>query len=1013
MWFGILGATRALAEDGSELPLGGPRPRALLARLLLDAGRVVGTDSLLDALYGEDLPREAANALQAQVSRLRRVLGGGRLERHPAGYRLAVDPADVDLHRFLALSGEGRRALAAGERERAAGLLREALALWRGPALADVTAPFAEPQAARLAESRVAAVEDLAEAELSLARAKEVVAELEKLAEDHPIRERLHALLVRALSASGRQTEALAAFERVRRRLADELGSDPSPELAAAHLAVLRSEPVRVRGLPAQLTSFVGREEELARIGELLAGRRLVTLTGPGGAGKTRLAIEASGRQNGEACFVDLAPLRDGGALPQAVLDALGLRESALFGAPGQAGAAERITAALADRRLLLVFDNCEHVIAEAAALVHRLLTGCPGLRVIATSREPLGITGEALYPVPPLPASSATRLFLDRAATVSEPVTEAGTDTVARICAALDGLPLAIELAAARLRTIPLPRLEDRLDDRFRLLSRGSRTAAPRQQTLRAVVGWSWDLLGEDEQRLLRRLAVFAGGTTAEAAALVCGVSEVDAEDLLAGLAEKSLVEPANGRYRLLETIRAYAAERLGEAGERDGLARAHAEYFLDLARTAEPFLRRAEQLAWLARLTAEHANLHAALHWAVDADPGLALRLLGVMSSYWRLRGVISEVTPLAARLLERLGPRVPEGLEEEYVLTVLATGPSEVDGHRRRAGQVMRTLRGPVRLPHLLVAWALFAGPPEPGEPLSPLNQQFATTDDPWFQALAQFSLSYLQVFNGNPAAAEPQFGAALELFRSVGDRWGMAQVLDGLATVTELGGNREHAVALTDEAIALVGQLGAIEELAELWGRQALRLRCTDPEAARADFERSAELAHRAGVPAVLALAHLGLGDLERWGGRLAEARRRYEQALGECGTDWQSRGARSRILTALGRLEQAEGRRAPARDHHRAAIEIAAENQIHTDLVEATGGAAGLLLLEGNPAAAARLLGISVALRGAPLPDDPDVRSLKELLGTSHEREFAEGLAMDREAATAHLHHLFP
>jgi predicted ATPase/DNA-binding SARP family transcriptional activator len=991
MRFGILGSTQARAADGTPVAVDGPRPRALLALLLLDAGHVVSTDRLIDGLYGEEPPKEAANALQAQVSRLRRKLGGDVIELRPAGYLLRADPEDVDVHRFTRLAREGREA---GD----AALLREALELWRGPALADIVAPFAAPQAARLEELRLTAIEDRADAELAHGEAQALIPELQELAKAHPLRERLHGLLMRALSGSGRQAEALTAFESIRRTLADELGADPSPELADAHLAVLRAQPLQVTGIPAQLTSFVGRDDELERVGELLTTSRLVTLTGPGGAGKTRLAIEAGSRRAGEACFVDLAPLRNGSEVPQAVLGALGLRETGLFGAPGQAEPGQRLISALTDRRMLLVFDNCEHVIAGSAALVHRLLTQCAGLHVLATSREPLGITGETLCPLPPLSLAPAVRLFVDRASAAS-PGAELDDDVVQRICAALDGLPLAIELAAARLRTIPLAQLETRLDDRFRLLSRGSRTAARRHQTLRAVVEWSWDLLDTDEQNLLRRLAVFPGDATVESAARVCRLSEPDAEDLLTELIDKSLLEAGNGRFRMLETIRVYSAERLDEAGERERFSRAHAEYFLDFARTADSHLRGHEQLTWLARLTAEHANLQAALRWAVAADSVLALELIGALTTYWRLRGVLSEVTPLARHLLDLLGDEIPAGLEEEYVLTVLSAGPSEVDEHRHRIEAIMRTLELPVRQPYLLVAWALFQGPPGPGSTMTPIQAQFVGSDDPWFEALWHFSLSYLNLFNGCFAEAEPEFLAALEKFREVGDRWGTAQVLDGLATVTEYKGERERAVAITDEAIELVGQLGAVEELAELWCRRADRQRHHDPETAKADYERSADLARRAGVPATLALARLGLGEIARHRGNLGEARGWYEKALSEPASDWQSTAARSQVLTAVGRLAEAEGDLEKARDLHQQAVDLALGLQFHSYLVDAVEGCAGLALRKGDPGRAARLLGLAEGLRGVRTEGDPELARIRDELGTAHADAFAEGAAM--------------
>ncbi|WP_236788923.1 BTAD domain-containing putative transcriptional regulator [Amycolatopsis sp. GM8] len=991
--FGILGPVLA---DGE---VGGPRPRALLALLLLDAGRVVGTDRLIDALYGEEPPGDATNALQAQVSRLRRRLGVP-IERQPAGYRLVVDPDDVDVHRFTRLARDGRQALHAGEHAEAARLLRDALSLWRGPALADVEAPFAEPQAARLAEERVAAIEDRADAELALGNT-DLVPELRALAKDHPLRERTQSLLVRALSGAGQQAEALVTFEDTRERLADELGADPSPELAAAHLAALRAEPLRSTSVPAQLTSFVGREDELKRVAELLTGARLVTLTGPGGAGKTRLAIEASGP---EACFVDLAPA-DGSTVPQAVLDALGLRETRMFGAPGDADPVRRLVSALADRALLLVFDNCEHVIGEAAALAHRLLSGCPGLRILATSREPLGITGEALCPVPPLREATALRLFAERAAAVS-PQFAMDPAVVGRICAALDGLPLAIELAAARLRTIPLAQLETRLADRFRLLSRGSRTAAPRHQTLRAVVAWSWELLGVEEQDLLRRLAVFSGGVTTESAADVCGLSEVDADELLTGLADKSLLDAQGDRFRMLDTIRAYAAERLAESGELDAVSRAHAEFFLELAQTADPHLRRTEQLTWLARLTAEHANLHAAMRWAVDAAPELALRLIGAQTAYWRLRGVLSENIPLAARLLDKLGPETPPGLEEEYVLTVLSAGPSEMDRHRHRAEAIMNTLDWPLRQPHLLVAWATFAGPPDPDEPPTPMQRRMATVDDPWFRALFHFSQSYLALFNGNIDTAEPDLRAALDGFREVGDRWGISQTLDGLATHADLTGEWTRAVELTDEAIELLDQLGAIEDLAELWARRADRLlHGGDLAGAEAGYERAVELARRGGVPAILASAYLGHGLLAARRGDLPGARRWYGRALDECGGDWLSTGTRSRVLTALGRVTDDL---AEAGSLHRQAVRSALSQQFGIDVAEAVEGLAGFTAASGDPGQAAYLLGLAEALRGRAPVGDPDLAALRRRL--AGHPEFTRGKSTPAATARTHLSH---
>src|SRR4051794_39325419 len=510
MLVGVLGPLE-VEQDGSRIAVGGGRLRALLACLALDAGRPVSTGRLVDALWEEDLPADQVHALQSLVSRLRRALGDGSLVAPaPGGYRLDVE---VDAQRFEALAGAGSAARAAGDHARAAEVLEAALGLWRGPALADLTDyRFAAQAAARLDDLRLTALADRIDADLALGRGDRLVSELEALSTQHPLNERLAAQLIAALYAAGRQADALAAYERVRRRLADELGVPPSPELQQAHMAILQDKPARTN-LRAPVTSFVGREREIAQIGELLQHARLVTLLGPGGAGKTRLAREAVApwveRVADGVWMVELAPVSDEGEIVPAVLGALGLREAAL---PERSGIVvreglDRLLDVLAEREAIVVLDNCEHLIAGAAALADRLLGACPRLRIVATSREALAIDGERLVAVPPLDASPAIQLFRDRA-TAARPdfvVDEAAHE----ICRRLDGLPLALELAAARLRTLPARELAARLDDRFRLLTGGSRTALPRHRTLRAVVDWSWDLLDEPERRLARRLAV------------------------------------------------------------------------------------------------------------------------------------------------------------------------------------------------------------------------------------------------------------------------------------------------------------------------------------------------------------------------------------------------------------------------------------------------------------------------------------------------------------------------
>ncbi|WP_204358302.1 BTAD domain-containing putative transcriptional regulator [Streptosporangium sp. 'caverna'] len=925
------------SDDGETVAVGGPRLRALLAMLLLNVGQTVSVRRLVEGLYGPQAPSGAAHSLQSQVSRLRRRLGAvgetkDLLEFGPAGYRLLVDPDDVDVHRFERLAGEGRHVLATGDHDGAARLLGEALGLWRGPALADVIdAPFAGEQAARLEELRVAVLEDLVEARLAHGEHRDLAAELPEIVVAHPLRERLRGQLMRALYGSGRKAEALQVFEDARRTMAEELGVDPSPELGDVHLAVLRAGPSPAEaggGVPAQFTSFVGRDGDLERVRALLGERRLVTLTGPGGVGKTRLAVEAAGRERDEVRFVDLAPLTDGAAAPQVLINALGLREAGLVPAlSGPLDPVERLIAGLADRRVLLVLDNCEHVVAEIAVLARRLLAACRDLRILVTSRERLGVTGETLHPVPPLPLDGgpeapghpAVRLFADRAAAVRPGflIDEANADAVLRVCRALDGLPLAIELAAARMRSLTLQEIEARLDDRFRLLSRGDRSAAPRHRTLRSVVEWSWDLLSHPEQALAARLTVFSGGASLHAAARVCGPSEGEVVELLADLVDKSLVEAGGGRYRMLETVHEFCAERLAGDGGRERVRAAHAAYFLELARTAEPHLRGPDQLEWLARLDAERGNLHAALHWAAGADPTLGLRLLAALSWQGQVRGLPGERAAVAAGLLMTVGDEPPAGLEEEYALCLAHAAAADNAHDRRLRDQLERLADRRLRHPFLRVLRLMVNGPRHADGEISA---------DPWSQAFTRLESGAKSLFDGERDAAERAFRAALEGFRGTGDRWGVLAALEqmaGLADETEFA-------ALMAEAIDLAGRLGAVEDLTRLLVGKADGLADAGRLlAARAEYERAIEFARRAGTPETRADARRGLADVARLRGDLPAARELYDRALRGC--DRASMGAartRWRILTGLGRVAEAEQDTGQARLRYRQALAAA-------------------------------------------------------------------------------------
>ena len=1042
----LLGPVTADA-DGSPVAVGGPRARVLLAVLALNAGRVVTAERLVDALYGGEALAGSANALQSQVSRLRKAIGDtdgtGLLQFLPGGYRLAIDPDDVDAHRFARLAAEGARALSTADHAYAAEVLARAESLWRGPAFADLDAPFARAQAVRLEETRLSAVEDRVEAALHLGEPRPLIAELRGLVAAHPLRERLYGQLMRALQADGRQAEALRVYEQARQAIGDALGADPSPELAAVHLAVLRgtgsapapspvagSAAVKARRPPAQLTSFVGRERDLERVAELVASSRLTTLTGPGGAGKTRLAIEAS-HAAADVCFVDLSGVETGGDVAYAVFGALGLREGGGMHKVAREDVPERVEAVLSGRSALLILDNCEHVVGPAARFADGLLRACPRVRILATSREALGITGEALYPVPPLAAPPADadpqgtdaypamRLFAERArAARHDFAVDAGNvHAVATICRSLDGLPLAIELAAARLRSLSVADIAAHLHDRFRLLSKGSRTAQPRHQTLRAVVSWSWDLLDREERDAARRLSVFAGGFTLEAAAAVCGLSDADAVDLLTGLADKSLLEADGGRYRMLGTIRGFCADRLSEKDGSHRVYRAHARYFHGLLAEAEPHLRSHAQLEWLERLAAEHDNLHAAMRWATLNDTALALSVNAFLVPYWWLRGLRTEGAALAGSLVARLDAAAPPGLGEEYVLAVLSAAADEPDKpglipHMLAVREIGAGLAFPFRHPYLMILWAIYAGAPdaEPGG-YDALAETMRDLGDPWTLAMTHLgSAFYYWHIIGDAERTLHAAAEGLARFRTVGDRWGMITALQLLASWTDPDTERHVA-----EAIALAEELGSAEDHANLLcQRGQARAAAGEYEAARTDFAHAGELARRAGCPEQIALSDHGLAQLALRGGDLDTARRLAAVALSECPTGWlQVNQTYPLVNTLLGWIADAAGDPEDAARHHREAMASSLRLRQHALTAAAVTGLASATRANGDPVRAAWLLGAAESLHAPTLEVDADARAaavrLRELLDAEECRAaYDEARSMRRGALVAAL-----
>jgi predicted ATPase/DNA-binding SARP family transcriptional activator len=890
----LLGPIRLVGDGGTPVDIGGARLRMLLARLALDAGRSVSSDSLVDGLWGDQPPADASNALQSLVSRLRKVLreAGAALETTATGYQLGLNADSVDTHRFEILAARGRGELAAGRFAESAATLHEALALWHGEALADVLeAPFAPAPAARLTEMWLGATEDRIDAELLLGRHGNVLADLEATGAQHPLRERLAGLRMRALSAAGRQSEALAVYESLRGTLSAELGIDPSAELREIHLAVLRgqvakpaSRPVAVDRLPVRVTSFVGREDELKLLGELLSNSRLVTLVGPGGAGKTRLATETAARlparDHGRVWFVALAGVRDPGDVTVAVLAALGLREIRLADTTTAlrppADALDRVVEVLAVGDPVLVLDNCEHLVGAAAALVHELITRVPRLRVLATSREPLAIDGETLCPLGPLEVPGervsvaaatglgAVRLFMDRATAVRPAfvLDESTVRFVAEICRRLDGMPLALELAAARLRSMTVGQITQRLDDRFRLLTSGSRAALPRQRTLRAVVEWSWDLLDEPERVLARRLSVFPDGARVSAVEAVCADSLVQVDEvlyILGSLVEKSIVDAVPGerdepRYRMLETIRVYADERLDEAGEREATRKTLARYYVELAERYESVLRTREQMPAIAWYDTEYENLVSVLRRAIDeSDADTAYRLTGAIFWYWLVRGNNEQVNGFVRDVL-RLRDQLPEHVGATFAVigamdfTVVPAGPWEVDP-RVLIDDCVRT--GAMDwAPGLAIAMPMLAFFCRDMELARREVDRVLTSTDPWIRAAGHWVESFLLSDAADLAGCERARKDALAGFQAVGDRWGIAMTLSMQAEELSRFGDSAGAISAYQEGFKLAAELRSEDDMVQqLWRLALERSRAGDLPGAWREMNEADAIARR--------------------------------------------------------------------------------------------------------------------------------------------------------------------
>jgi predicted ATPase/DNA-binding SARP family transcriptional activator len=928
MDFRILGPLEAL-DEGRDVAPAGTKRRALLALLLLHANETLPTDRLIDELWGEHPPATAARTLQAHVSRLRKVLGagagngpGGVIVTREHGYELKLDPERLDSHRFERLVAEGRTQLATGHPERAGSAFKSALSLWRGAPLADLAyEPFAQPEIARLEDLRVAALEDLNDATLALGRHGELVGQLEVLIGEHPYRERLRAQLMLALYRCERQADALQAYQDARRTLVDELGIEPGERLRGLERAILAQDPalatagVKTAELPASRlpvppTSTLGRDEDREDVSQLLRRTdvQLVSLIGPGGVGKTRLALEVARGLEPEfrdgGWFVSLAATANAELVPSVIAQTLGV--TPLEGETPKL-AVERF---LAPKGGLLVLDNFEHLL-PAAPLIAELLAAGPALAVLVTSREPLRLQAEHRYAVAPLqvpaeddPAAvaqaAAGALFAERARSHdrSFELTAGNAAAIASICRHLDGLPLAIELAAARTTILDPEQLDARLAGVLEVLGDGPRDAPARQRTLRATIDWSHRLLGGAEAEAFARFAVFAGGATTETAQEVTGAGI----DALQGLVDKQLVlrrhdSGPDPRLSMLETVREYAGELLAADPNAPEIHERHSRHYLTLAERAEPDLFTRGEAMWLPRLDAEVENFRAALEWSLrHGNPTLGLRLAGLLGKFWDIRN------------------RSAEGLD--WIEAALdAAGDDAPVGDRARA------LRTEVDL--LVDQGAAYT----PNEARSKANDALALSRDagePAGIADALLCLASLEMAESYPQARRRALAdEALTCAREAGDDRLVAGALMQRAGATP----PEDDTGEFEQAASALRRLGSARPLLWLYNNAAYNaIKAGNPEAARPFLAEAVPLADELEDPVVSALTCGNVGLEALFNDDLDRAQDAFDEQLRLC-----------------------------------------REHVVMSDAPEGLGGLAAIATRRGDTERAARLLGAATAI----------------------------------------------
>lgn len=892
MHFRLLGHLEVVASNGSLIEFSGPLGRAIVARLILAEGRPVQSETLIDELWGERAARNPVNALQVQMTKLRTSFAArgeeGRLEMQSGGYRLVLSEHDrIDIVEFENHIRRGRETLGQGNYAEAEEGLRDALALWRGPVLQDMTGFVFDAARTRLEELRLTAHEDAVTAGMKLGKAEDLVAELSHLVAAHPLRERSRGQLMLALYHCGRQAEALEVFRNGRNLLDSELGLTPSPELDALHVAILSHDPAlgkpggRPRdaqqvprttegNLAVPLGAFVGRADMLRSLREEIGRRRLVTTVGPGGVGKTRLTLEALSQLGDGAgvWWIDLVTVGKDGVL-SALAAALGLSESSVTADQRPLNPLERIVSYLREHNAILAFDNCEHVLDETALVVKKLLETCPSAAIVATSREPLNSAGEVLFPVEPMAPEEAAQLFALRASMINPSFDQetAKNREVIELCRRLDGIPLAVELAAAHVRLLSVPEIDRRLNDRFALLVKGERTAPKRHRTLRAVLDWSYALLSTSEQLVLGELALRVAGCSiedAEKAVLPHPESEpeetVDPLLVLGQLVDKSLVftvRTADGtRFQMLETVREYALAQLEAEGNLPPAQDRFIAWSLGFVRQGHKGMPAPEQAYWSRRVAEESANLRVASElMARTARVTDALRLESTLGYFWYILGREEEGIDRLTRTLDAYdtavrasaGHRRPTPEEEwalSYVFVWLAWLNHVAGRHdmalkyEERYGDTWRRASNP-DLAVVGPVWEALHARLAAGEGwearFAAADAGIVGTEFGWDRVALHYAWSTYCLHAGDTDAAREHALIGIEVSKAIDDPITLSVCLTACGDAEESVGRREAARELWSEASDVLRSMGARSR----WAYRALRLAFLDVGEGRID------------------------------------------------------------------------------------------------------------------------------------------------------------------------------